>query len=206
MDIGLYKLKFVFRNLFSWVLPYFKNCNPNFITCSILPVGMLTAWALHETATCPEFFLLVMILILIRMVLATLDGYVASHFNKFSERGEILNRVLPEICDTMWFFALILAYPQYIVLGLGCICLAWLTSFLGLLPLTIERKVISIGPLGQTDRLVSLAIFSFAAFLEKKFLWPTEAIYTFFCWCLLGGAVTVLNRLYTLMRQAEQKF
>ncbi len=193
MKIGLYQLKYPARKLIEWVLPFVKDVSPNTISFLMLPVGLAIAVCsyvgLHSY---PGLLLVAFLFCFLRMFLGTLDGLMAMRFNKESPTGELLNRLAPELCDVMYLIAITLARPDLYVLGLTVICLAWLTSFLGTLGSLVSRPIQSVGPVGQTDRLAAFML----VLLLQYFGASIDFIQFFMWWCIGGGILTVMLRLW----------
>jgi phosphatidylglycerophosphate synthase len=193
MKMGLYHLKYPFRKLIEWVLPCVKNVSPNTVSLLMLPVGLAIACCSYLGLNShPQLLLSAFLLCFLRMFLGTLDGLMAVRYNKASVSGEMLNRLAPEICDVMYLIAIVLARPDLDRLGLSMICLAWLTSFSGLLGPLVGRPIQNEGPVGQTDRLAAFM----AALLLLYFGASIDSIRIFMWWCIGGGIATVALRLW----------
>lgn len=203
-DLGLYNAKYGLRRRMEGWLPAFREVDPNRISWSMLPVGAATAAALWSVVRGgPDWlYLAVIALCALRMLLGTLDGLVAVHFGKGTSRGELLNRLAPELCDAMYLVALALARPEWSALGVGALAATWLTTFAGLLGFTVGQGGQSVGPVGQTDRLAALMACALLAFAGARLGWGTDFMTLFLGWCVLGGALTVLLRLVRHFRAA----
>jgi len=196
MDIGVYQLKYAARRLIRWVLPLVSSINPNTITLSIFPVGIaIGLFCYFGLNGYPSLLLGAIFLTGLRMFLSTLDGLLAVHLKKESASGELLNRLIPEICDTIYLLAIMVARPDYFFLGAGVLIIAWLTSFSGLIGIIVGKPIQSVGPVGQTDRLVAFIFFVFLHYLFLKVQIPVDCIVLFLWWCLIGGMVTICLRL-----------
>ena len=161
MDIGLYNMKYPVRKLISGVLPLMKDVNPNTVSWLMIPVGVAIAACYYFAAQGQNVLYLVAIaLTFLRMYLGTLDGLMAEHYKKGTPQGEMINRLTPELCDVMYLIAITFSCSSYIALGIIVIAVAWLTSFAGLIGLTAQKKIQSVGPAGQTDRLAALVVFT----------------------------------------------
>lgn len=203
MDLGLYNLKYGVRRLIRGVLPLFAAVDPNAISWSLLPVGAATAavyWLGAQGR--PWLYLVGAALIFVRMFLGTLDGLVAVHYGRGTPRGEIVNRLAPELCDVMLIVTLTLARPEWLLPGIGALALAWLTTFAGLVGPTAGAPTQSVGPVGQTDRLAALQLCSFAAFAAETFAFGVDFLKVFLWWTIAGGALTVVLRLHRTLRAA----
>jgi phosphatidylglycerophosphate synthase len=205
MDVGLYMLKMPFRKLIGFLIPWFRNTNPNWISWALLPVGALMAWVYVQAfQTGQAWWLLVGISLgFLRMIVATLDGLVAVTFNKSSALGDLINRLTPELCDLMLLPSLLWATGNTYILGLLVLTFAWATPFFGLLGAPSQCPVQSVGPVGQTDRLAALMAFSFLQFLSQTFQWKISFINVFFYWLVIGGFVTLILRLHRQLKAAK---
>lgn len=196
MDVGLYNLKYPFRKLIECVLPLVKQVNPNTVSWLLLPVGVGIAFSYYyATRGFSGLYLVAIGLTFLRMFLGTLDGLMAERFKKGTPAGEIINRLTPEMCDVMYIAAITLAKPEWFLLGVCVFCVAWLTTFSGLIGLAINKPIQSVGPVGQTDRLAALLIFTLLAFLSESNGWGIDFIKIFLYWAILGGIVTIMLRL-----------
>lgn len=203
MGLGLYNLKYGVRRLIRGVLPLFAKVDPNAISWSLLPVGAATAavyWLGAQGR--PWLYPVGVALIFLRMFLGTLDGLVAVHYGRGTPRGEIVNRLAPELCDVMLIAALTLARPEWRLPGIGALALAWLTTFAGLVGPTAGAATQSVGPVGQTDRLAALQLCSLAAFAAETLGSGIDFLRVFLWWTILGGVLTVLLRLHRTLRAA----
>src|SRR3989442_1267103 len=74
MDLGLYNLKYPARKLIAGVLPQLADTDPNHVSYTMLPVGLLIAACYWVGARVqPWLYLLAILLIFVRMFLGTLD-------------------------------------------------------------------------------------------------------------------------------------
>jgi CDP-diacylglycerol--glycerol-3-phosphate 3-phosphatidyltransferase len=193
MKIGLYQLKYPARKWIEWVLPFLKNVSPNKVSLLMLPVGVAIALSSYAgLSDSPIYLLIAFFLCIVRMFLGTLDGLIAVRFKKESPSGELLNRLAPELCDMMYLIAILAAKPDLTFLGIFLICLAWLTSFSGMLGPLVGRTLQSIGPVGQTDRLAAFLLL----LLLQYFFASIDLVPLFIGWCIGGGMITISLRLW----------
>ena len=197
MDVGLYNAKWGFRKMISFVLPAVKNVSPDAVSWSLLPVGLVTAAVYYfAVSSGPTWLYLVgIVLVFVRMFLGTLDGLMATEFDKATPLGAVVNRVAPELCDVMYLLAIPIAAPGLRLVGLGALAAAWLVTFSGLVGATSGLVTQSVGPVGQTDRIAALMLFSLLAFVGPLFGWDVAFIWWFLVWVIAGSALTVLLRL-----------
>jgi len=201
MDLGLYKLKAPARRVIGAAVPLCQRVSPDLISWSIFPVGVATAAAYYFSDLYPILLLAGIPPILLRMFLATLDGLVAETYRRSSPVGEIVNRLPPEICDALLLLAIALSSPVRMMPGTAALLTGWLTSFAGLIGLTAGRGIQSVGPVGQTDRLAALILFSACGYVATASGHSFDALWWFLIWCISGGCVTIVLRLWRTMRR-----
>lgn len=196
MNIGLYNYKEWARGYLTGFLPYFEKIHPNWISAAIIPLGLLTAWVYALGNNEDSFFYLLGIFLLaLRLLLGMLDGMVAEKYEKSSPLGNLINKLSPEFADMSLMIALALTAGNNSDLAIWAVGIGWATSVLSLSGLMIGKEVQSQGPVGQTDRLLALALFSLpAAFFSSELFMGL-----FYWWCIFGGMVTCALRLSKLI-------
>lgn len=205
VDIGLYMLKFPFRKLIGFLLPSCKNISPNFISWMLLPIGLLMAYLYSSVfQSGPNYLLLILVVLgFIRMIVATLDGLVAVTYNKSTVEGDLINRLTPELCDLM-LYPTILYFMDCKLLTVLVLTFAWATPFFGLMGAPSKCPVQSVGPVGQTDRLAALMLFSFLEFWSRQLGWNINFFKYFLYWLVLGGTLTLLLRFSRHLKEARK--
>lgn len=203
MDIGLYTLKYPFRKLIGFLLPLVKDLHPNTVSWMLLPVGALMSWIFYQGMETHNawFFLAGTFLGFVRMIIATLDGLMAVTYNKSSKWGDLVNRITPELCDLM-LIPVIVWHQGNLAVAVAALTLAWATPFIGYVGAAAGLNVQSVGPVGQTDRLAALMLFSFLQFFSLTFHWEIDFINYFLGWLLIGGPITIALRFYRHRREA----
>lgn len=200
MEIGLYNAKYPFRKLFNFLLPHFKDIDPNWVSLALIPLGLITALVYCFAPPRPVLLILGIILLLARMIIGTLDGMIAEHFNKQTATGTILNRLAPEAADIFLILGIILSDSSYFILGFFVLAVCWGISYSGLIGLVGNKPIQSVGPVGQTDKIVALILLSILQILSIAFMWSVDFIYWFLWWVLIGGIVTIAIRCYRILR------
>lgn len=201
IEIGLYNAKYPFRKLLQFLLGYFKNSNPNHVSLMLLPIGFITALLYYYAPEYPFLYALGIVSIFIRMIVGTLDGMIAESFNKQTPNGTILNRLTPEAADMMLMAAITLSVPQHPTLNIFSLIIIWGISYAGLLGLAGGKRIQSIGPAGQTDRLVALMVFSLLQMLSLCYDWSLDFIVLFLWWVVIGGIITVALRCFRILTE-----
>lgn len=202
MDIGLYQAKYPFRKLIGWLVPLCKHLNPNWISLALLPVGGLMAWCCWQgLQPGGRIFLLYAIFLgFLRMVLATLDGLVATTYSKSTCVGDVLNRITPELCDLLLYPALVLAVQPPAALAVSVLAMSWAIGFMGSAGAPSGVPVQSVGPCGQTDRLAAIM-----GTCALQFCFPSLPWFDWLLrWIVLGGAVTLLLRARRILKIAAE--
>lgn len=203
MNLGLYKAKFWFRDIIKFMLPFFKNIDPNHISYAVVPVGIITGICYFYAPGYEVLYLVGIFLLFIRIILATIDGHVAQYYNKSSEKGEIVNKYTPEICDFALMGGIIYSSSEYYGIGIAVLIISWAISFFGMLGHLIGKGGESIGPFGQTDRIVILMIFSLLAYIGGIKELDYDFIYYFLALHFVAGILTICIRLMKTHKKCD---
>jgi len=147
-DVSVYEGKQVIRRALARV-PGLHRVDPNVVTVSILIPAAAGALALWQ-----GWWLIAVLAIVARMVLATLDGYIAQTFGRATRLGSYLNRFVTEVSDATLLLALL---PHADALWVGAaLAASWLVNVTGVLGLVAGGSIQWTGPAGQADRLALL--------------------------------------------------
>jgi phosphatidylglycerophosphate synthase len=178
-DVSVYEGKQVIRRALARV-PGLDGVDPNVVTISILVPSAIAAVALWES-----WWLITIVAIVLRMVLATTDGYIAQTFGRATRLGSYLNRFVTEVADAAMLLALVPhADPFWVAAALAS---GWLVNVTGVLGVAAGGSIQWTGPAGQADRL-ALVI---AASLFAQ-LWGFD--WTILCVLLVGLSVATIIR------------
>jgi phosphatidylglycerophosphate synthase len=180
-DASVYEGKRVIRRALDRV-PGLEHVDPNVATLSILVPSAIAALALWQ-----GLWLIASVAICARMVLATLDGFVAERYGKATRIGRYLNRMVTEISDALLFIAL---FPHAEPLwAAALLALAWLVNTAGVLGTVAGGAIQWTGPAGQADRLAILLVASLLAAV-------IAVDWTLVCVLLLSlSAITLVRRI-----------
>lgn len=96
----------------------------------------------------------------------------------------------------MYLVAIAVTKPEWFLLGVFSMGMAWLTSFAGLIGTLVKKPIQSVGPVGQTDRLAAYMAFSFLHYFSLTMNWQIDFIEMFLWWCIIGGLLTISFRLW----------
>ncbi len=189
-DASVYEGKHVIRRALARV-PGLERVDPNAVTISILIPAAVGAAAIWQ-----GWWLVAVLAILARMVLATMDGYIAQTFGRATRLGSYLNRFVTELADAALLLALIPHADAFWVAA--AVASGWLVNVTGLLGQTAGGAIQWTGPAGQADRLAFFIAGSLLA-LFAPLNW------TLFCMVLVGlSAVTVVRRASRSMAELRQ--
>jgi phosphatidylglycerophosphate synthase len=178
-DVSVYEGKQVIRRALAR-LPGLSRVDPNVVTISILVPGAIAAAAMWE-----GWWVVVALAIIARMVLATMDGYIAQTFGRTTRLGSYLNRFVTEISDAALLLGLVPhADPVWVAAALAS---GWLVNLVGVLGLVAGGSIQWTGPAGQADRLALLL----AASLWAQ-LWGAD--WTILCVILVGLSIATIIR------------
>ena len=149
-DLGLYQQKYALRRALDRI-PGISRLEPNLVSVASIVPSTIAAWAFVQ-----GWWALVIVGIVGRMVLTTLDGHIAENYGKKTVVGAYVNRIPAEIGDILILGSLFArAEPAWV---LAVVCGAWLVNVLGVLGLVAGGSTQSVGPAGQTDRLALLIV------------------------------------------------
>jgi len=172
-DASLYEGKRVIRRVLAGV-PGLERLDPNAVTLAILVPALLAGISLWQ-----GWWILAALGAAGRMVLATLDGYVAERFERRTPLGAYLNRIVTEVADAIVLLGLLgQADPLWVALAIAS---AWIVNVAGVLGPVAGGSIQWTGPAGQADRLAILLGASLVAIV-----WPID-------WTILCGLLVVLS-------------
>jgi len=124
-DASVYEGKRVIRRALALV-PGLERVQPNVVTVAILIPAVLAGVGLWQ-----GWWILAAIGAAGRMVLATLDGYVAERFERRTPLGAYLNRIVTEVADAIVLLGLLgQADALWVALAVGS---AWIVNVAGVL-------------------------------------------------------------------------
>jgi phosphatidylglycerophosphate synthase len=172
-DASVYEGKRVIRRALARV-PGLERLDPNAVTVAILVPAVLAGVSLWQ-----GWWLLAATGAAGRMVLATLDGYIAERFERRTPLGAYLNRIVTEIADAIVLLGLLgQADALWVALAIAS---AWIVNVAGVLGPVAGGQVQWTGPAGQADRLAIVLGASLIAIV-----WPID-------WTILCGLLVVLS-------------
>ena len=151
-DLSVYEGKRAIRSVLAR-LPGLERLEPNAVTVSILVPAVLAGVSLWY-----GWWALAAVGLVGRMVLATLDGYVAERFDKRTRLGSYLNRLVTEVADAIVLLGLAgQAQLAWVALVLAA---TWIVNLEGVLGPAAGGTIQWTGPAGQADRLAILLVAS----------------------------------------------
>jgi phosphatidylglycerophosphate synthase len=178
-DVSVYEGKQFIRRALARV-PGLDRVDPNVVTLSILVPGALAAVALWQ-----GWWLVAVLAMVGRMVLATLDGYIAERFGRATRLGAYLNRLVTELADATLLLGL---FPHADVIWVAAaLASSWLVNITGVLGTIAGGSIQWTGPAGQADRLALLV----AASLLAQF-WLMN--WTLLCMLLVALSIITIAR------------
>lgn len=203
--MGLYILKFGFREVLKPLLKIFRNVNPDIVSYLAVPAALFTGGVFYFTYLNCYLFLIAVFLIFLRMVFNTLDGMIALQQKKTSPQGEIVNALPDRYSDIFTLLGMVFCPRADLYLGILALVSMLLVSYTGMLGKAVGVSWQHHGPLGKVERLISIMVFSLAQFILDKFRIGLNLWGWLFLWFILAGQVTVYNRIKGLLRQIGEK-
>src|SRR3989442_6025455 len=172
-DASVYEGKRVIRRALALV-PGLERVDPNVVTVAILIPAVLAGVSLWQ-----GWWILAAIGAAGRMVVATLDGYVAERFERRTPLGAYLNRIVTEVADAIVLLGLLgQADALWVALAIAS---AWIVNIAGVLGPVAGGSIQWTGPAGQADRLAIVLGASLVAIV-----WPID-------WTILCGLLVTLS-------------
>jgi CDP-diacylglycerol--glycerol-3-phosphate 3-phosphatidyltransferase len=182
-DASIYEGKRVIRRVLARVSGL-ERLDPNAVTLAILLPAALAGISLWQ-----GWWILAALGAAGRMVLATLDGYVAERFDRRTPLGAYLNRIVTEVADAIVLLGLLgQADALWVALAIAS---AWIVNVAGVLGPVAGGSIQWTGPAGQADRLAILLGASLVAIV-----WSID-------WTILCGLLVVLS-LITAARRVSR--
>ena len=172
-DASVYEGKRVIRRALA-LIPGLDRLDPNVVTVAILIPAVVAGVSLWQ-----GWWILAAIGAAGRMVLATLDGYIAERFERRTPLGAYLNRIVTEVADAIVLLGLLgQADALWVTLAIAA---AWIVNVAGVLGPVAGGSIEWTGPAGQADRLAIVLGASLVAIV-----WPID-------WTILCGLIVVLS-------------
>ena len=172
-DASVYESKRVIRRALA-LIPGLDRLDPNVVTVAILIPAVVAGVSLWQ-----GWWILAAIGAAGRMVLATLDGYIAERFERRTPLGAYLNRIVTEVADAIVLLGLLgQADALWVTLAIAA---AWIVNVAGVLGPVAGGSIQWTGPAGQADRLAIMLGASLVAIV-----WPID-------WTILCGLIVVLS-------------
>ena len=172
-DASVYEGKRVIRRALA-LIPGLDRLDPNVVTVAILIPAVVAGVSLWQ-----GWWILAAIGAAGRMVLATLDGYIAERFERRTPLGAYLNRIVTEVADAIVLLGLLgQADALWVTLAIAA---AWIVNVAGVLGPVAGGSIQWTGPAGQADRLAIVLGASLVAIV-----WPID-------WTILCGLLVVLS-------------
>jgi len=179
-DASVYEGKRVIRRALARI-PGLERLDPNVVTVAILFPALLAGVSLWQ-----GWWIIAALGAAGRMVLATLDGYVAERFERRTPLGAYLNRIVTEVADAIVLLGLLgQADALWVALAIAS---AWIVNVAGVLGPVAGGSIQWTGPAGQADRLAIVLGASLVAIV-----WPID-------WTILCGLLVVLSAITAARR------
>ncbi|MBN3040192.1 MAG: CDP-alcohol phosphatidyltransferase family protein [Candidatus Omnitrophica bacterium] len=211
--MGLYQMKFWFRNTFNNWAKLFIRVNPDLLSFLAVLIAFITGLCIYYCPYNWGLLLAACLLIVLRMVFNTLDGMIAIAQGKKSMIGDVVNALPDRYSDVFTFLGLALCPLTYKTLGMIGIVSILLVSYSGMLAKAVGVSWQTQGPAGKVDRLVILVIglilqyiFVIKNFKPPKLIGFNMSIFDWLMiWFILGAQITIFNRVKGMLREIRRK-
>jgi archaetidylinositol phosphate synthase len=211
--MGLYTWKFPFRKILAPLATHLKGVNPDLLSYLAVVVAFVTALCMYFAGSYPGLLFAVIILILARMTLNTLDGVIALAIGKSSVEGEIVNALPDRYSDI--FLMLGIAFSSYcnVYLGIVAALSVLLVSYAGMLGKAVGLNWQHQGPLGKVERLILIMLACLAQYIMVRmgrdrlvvFSWRLSAIEICMGWFIIAAQISVYRRVLGAVREIKER-
>ena len=196
---GLYRLKPASQHLVEPLADALagRGISPDAISAMAVVVAVVGGACLAGSTTLPPLLLLVPCLAAARLILNLLDGMVARKTGTARPIGEVWNELGDRLGDVVFIGCLGFVPAVGPALALSAAMAAVLASYAGLAARAAGGRRLYGGVLSKPGRMIVLAVAAPLAFLtgDPRVLALGAAV------LLVGGIVTLLQRLRTAMRE-----
>lgn len=160
----------LFIKLFTPLARLLPNADPNTITWVSVATGCLAGASFVAAHLHPAFYLLSGILIAISGTCDSLDGIVARMYGRTTKLGDFLDHFFDRVINISIFVGMAFSPGAIPVLGLFCVIVVLLNSYLGTqIEATFGQRYY--GGLGKAELFVALV-----AFCVVLTIWPQAGI------------------------------
>lgn len=164
--MALHQLKYPYRDVIRPVVKKLLFINPNFISFLAVITALGTGYCIYAGDKNPVLFLYVILLIVVRMTLNTMDGVIAierGEDNKIC--GKVMNALPDRYSDLFVLAGIALSPLVNDFLGLLGLCTVVLVSYCGMLGKALGVTWQGHGPLDKVERFFWLI---FAVIMQYK--------------------------------------
>ena len=211
--MALHQLKYPYRKLILPVVQKLTFINPDFISAIAFFVALATGYCFYAGSSNPSLFIWVIVLVLARMTLNTMDGVLAIERGDDKKvHGKMVNALPDRYADLFVLSGIVLSPICNDVIGLLGLCTVVLVSYSGILGKALGVTWQGHGPLDKVERLVWLIIIALAQYIGYKNAAPTVAIGGYnlsyleigMLIFLVFGQITVIRRTLGMKKEVDE--
>ena len=152
--MALHQLKYPYRKFILPVVSKLTFINPDFISWVAFFVAMFTGYAFYKAGSCPCWYLWIILLIVARMTLNTMDGVLAIERGDDKKvHGKMMNALPDRYADLFVLCGIVLSSDCRVTIGLAALCTVVLVSYSGILGKALGVSWQGHGPLDKVERL-----------------------------------------------------
>ena len=211
-SLALHTLKYPYRNILSSFADRIKFIPPDVISFIAFFLTLLIGFLYYRAGESPIFFIVNIILILLRMTLNTLDGLIALKIERTSMKGKLVNALPDRYADLFILIGISFSNLGDIRIGFIASITVLLVSYSGMLGKAIGVSWQQQGPLDKVDRLVLIMIASLVQFIFIKIGYPVFTTFgvmlSIMDWCMILfivlGQVTIINRTVGMLKEINK--
>ena len=211
--MALHQLKYPYRKFILPVVKRLTFINPDFVSAVAFFVALGTGYAFYKGNVEPSLFLWIILLIVLRMTLNTMDGVLAIERGDDKKvHGKMVNALPDRYADLFVLAGIVLSPICNDVIGLAALCTVVLVSYSGMLGKALGVSWQGHGPLDKVERLFWYIIIALAQWIGYKNGNPYINVCQYsFSYIELGmiifvvlGQITVIRRTLGMKKEVDE--
>lgn len=211
--MALHQLKYPYRKFILPVVQKLTFINPDVVSAMAFFVTFATGYCFYKGNADHTLFLWVIVLVVMRMTLNTMDGVLAIERGDDKKvHGKMVNALPDRYGDLFVLCGIALSPICNDIIGLLGLCTVVLVSYSGMLGKALGVSWQGHGPLDKVERLFWLMIIALAQWIGYKNGQPTVAISSYnLSYLELGmllffvfGQITVVRRTLGIKKEVDE--
>ena len=211
--MALHQLKYPYRKFIGPVVKKLTFINPDFISALVFVVALLTGIFFYLGNSNPSLFLWIVLLIVARMTLNTMDGVLAIEREEdYKIHGKMVNALPDRYSDLFVLSGIVLSPICRDYIGLLGLCTVVLVSYSGMLGKALGVSWQGHGPLDKVERLFLFIIVGVLQWwgyhTGSPYLNIGEYSFSYLELCMILffvlGQITVVRRVLGMKKEVDE--